>query len=101
MYSATRDDVKKLVQQIASLAQDVVSQLDAGQNFLTPANELVKNTNTMVFALGEVFALEQSGMNKKLSAKTVSNPNRTTQSYARDSRGRFAAKQASPPKSNV
>ena len=51
MYSATRDDVKKLAQQIESLAKKVQSDVDTGTDYLRSANELVRNNNTFIFAL--------------------------------------------------
>lgn len=49
---------------------------------MAAANELVANTTTMVFALGEVYATENN-TGKKVRAKL----NRL---YVRDARGRFA-----------
>lgn len=87
MYSVTRDDVKQLAQQVADLAKEMVDKLDSNQDYLDRANKLVMNTTTMVFAIGELYALEQSGMNKKVVGKVVS-----TKHNVRDSRGRFAPK---------
>lgn len=89
MYSATRNDVKVLAQQIENLAREVQSRLDNGGDFLAAANELVRNSNTFVFSLGEVYALEQVGTGKKVAVKTVSNPNYHN---VRDGLGRFARK---------
>lgn len=95
MYNTTRNDVKKLAQQIEALAREVQSKLDSGSDVLSTANELVRNNTTFVFALGEIYALEQSGAVKKtVTATTVSNPNNTSRNYhnVRDRSGRFARK---------
>lgn len=89
MYNVSRNDVKQLAAQIEVLSKDLQSKLDTGSDYIPTANELVRNTQTMVFALGEVYAIEQSG--KLVKAKRVSNPN-STKVYLRDSRGRFASK---------
>jgi hypothetical protein len=86
MYSVTRNDVKQLAAQIEVLAKKVQDELDGTGDFLAPANELIRNSTTMVFALGEVYATEQGG--KRVRTKLV-NTNRV---YKRDSRGRFAGK---------
>lgn len=88
MYSATRNDVKQLARQIENLAKEVQSKLDSGSDFLTVANELVRNNNTFVFALGEVYALEQAGV------KRNSQLNQSLRQYhnTRDSHGRFTSK---------
>lgn len=88
MYSATRNDLKKLARQIETLAKEVQSKLDGGNDFLSVANELVRSNNTFVFALGEVFALEQS------QKKETSSSNKDYRKYhnSRDSLGRFALK---------
>lgn len=90
MYNTNRNDVKQLAEKIETLAKEVQSKLDNGHDCLMAANELVRNSATFVFTLGEVYALEQSGANKKVKVKTVSNPNQTLRAYARDSLGRFS-----------
>lgn len=90
MYNTTRSDVKQLAVQIENLAKEVQSKLDNGGDCLAVANELVRNSTTFVFTLGEVYALEQTSSNKKLKAKRVSNPGASTRQYARDNRGRFS-----------
>lgn len=96
-YSASRNDVKQLTQQIENLARQVTAKLDAGGDFLPLANELVRNSSTLTFALGEVYAVEQLGGSKKLSAKVVkssSTSSSTPRNYhnLRDNRGRFVPK---------
>ena len=82
-YSATKNDIKKIVGQIESLAKDIQSIIDNGGDHLATSNELVRNTTTLVFALGEVWAAEQLATQPKSVSNKV---------YYRDSRGRFARK---------
>lgn len=90
MYSATRDDVKKIAQEIETLARAVQAAIDNNGNLLGVANELVGRSNTFVFSLGEVYALEQTKTGKKpVTGTVVSNPNYHN---VRDSRGRFVSK---------
>jgi hypothetical protein len=90
MYNTTRDDVKKLAQEIEALARQVQSAIDTNGNLLEVANELVGRSNTFVFSLGEVYALEQSkSTTKNVVGKVVSNPNYHN---VRDNNGRFARK---------
>ena len=89
MYSTTRNDVKRLAQQIENLAREVQSKLDSGSDYLATANELVRNSSTFVFSLGELSVFEQSSK-KKVTAKTVHyNPNYHN---VRDIYGRFTKK---------
>lgn len=93
-YSASRNDVKQLTQQIENLAKQVTVKLDAGEPFLPLANELVRNTSTLTFVLGEVYAVEQLGNSKKMSAKTVQYSSKSnTSNYRHNKRdsstGRF------------
>lgn len=78
---ATRKEVKQIVYNIQNLAKDLQDVLDTGADPLFNASELVKESNKMVFALGEVFAEEA----RKASLKAAY-ANRV---YVRDSRGRF------------
>lgn len=84
-----RNEVSKLAQQIETLARQVQASLASGNDPIGLANELVRNSSTFTFALGELYALETSG--KKVKATTVSNPNGTPRKYhnVRDSLGRF------------
>lgn len=86
MYSVTRNDVKQLAAQIEVLAKRVQDELDGTGDYLVPANELIRNSTTMVFALGEVYAYEQSAKNFN-KIRTCSN-----RVYSRDPKGRFASK---------
>lgn len=98
MYTkATRNDVKQFAEKIEALAKEVQVKLDNGGDFLSVANELVRNNSTFVFTIGEVYALEQSGAAKVVKAKVVSNVNSTSganRNYhnVRDSHGRFVSK---------
>ena len=89
MNTTTRNDVKQLAQTIESLAKEVQSKLENNGDFLSTANELVRNNLTFVFALGEVFALEQVGVSKTVKATKVGNSNYHN---VRDSLGRFTRK---------
>ncbi len=100
MYTATTNDIKKFAQQIEDLAHDVQAQINRGDDYILTANELVRTTSTLVFTLGEVHALEQSGLNKLTQAvqsmaarKTTSVPAARTYSNnhnVRAANGRFA-----------
>ena len=88
MNTTTRNDVKQLAANIQALAQQFQDCLDNNGDFLDTANELVRNSQTFVFALGEVYALEKVGsQGKTVTATKVSNPNYHN---VRDARGRFA-----------
>jgi len=90
MVSSTRNDVKQLAAQIEVLAKRVQENLDGKGDFLAAANELVRNSTTMVFALGEVYALENvKGVKTKTAVAKKVNSGRV---YLRDSHGRFASK---------
>lgn len=94
MSNTTRNDVKQLAEKIEVLAKDVQAKLDNNGDFLTAANELVRNNLTFVFTLGEFYALQQVGSTKTVKATAVSNPAGTHAKWhnVRDSRGRFAPK---------
>ena len=90
-----RNEVSRLAQQIETLARQVQTSLASGNNPIGLANELVRNSSTFTFALGELYALEQSGQSTKtVKATTVSNPSGTkvNKNYhnVRDSLGRFS-----------
>lgn len=90
--NAVRNELTKYAQQIEQLAQQVQTQLASGFTPLSTANELVRNSSTFVFVLGELSALESNG-SKTVKATTVSNPSGTmSRNYhnVRDSLGRFS-----------
>jgi hypothetical protein len=89
MNTTTRSDVKQLAATIEQLSREVQSKLDTNGDFLGTANELVRNNLTFVFALGEVYALEQIGSaGKPVKAKVVN----SNYHNLRDNLGRFAKK---------
>jgi len=90
MSNNTRNNVKMLAANIENLARDVQSKLDADTDFLVSANELVRNNLTLVFTLGELYALQQVGGSKTVTASSVNN----SRNYhnVRDPLGRFTRK---------
>jgi hypothetical protein len=91
MYSISKNDVKKLAQQIENLAKEIVTKVDQNVDILAPANELVRCNATFVFTLGEIHALENMS---KLNNVTSTTPKTKNLNYhnVRDSRGRFQAR---------
>jgi hypothetical protein len=90
MYTkATRNDVKQFAQKIEALAKEVQVNIDNGCEFISVANELVRNNSTFVFTIGEVYALEQVGASKSVKAKVVATSANHNYHNVRDSRGRF------------
>lgn len=87
MKQTTRSDIKVLAQQIENLAKEVQSSIDNNGDVIGTANELVRNSTTFVFALGEVYALEQAGITAL--KRRVGNPNYHN---IRNARGQFARK---------
>jgi hypothetical protein len=89
-----RNEVSKLAQQIETLARQVQDSLAQGRDPIGLANELVRNSSTFVFTLGEMYALEESNKgSNKVKTTVVSNPNNTSaRNYhnVRDSLGRFS-----------
>lgn len=68
MTITTKDDVKQLAERIEVLAKDIQSKLDVNGDWLASANELARTEMTLVFTLGEFFALQQVGATKKVKA---------------------------------
>jgi len=87
--SVVRNELTKYAQQIETLAREVQNKLSNGGDPLAVSNELVRNSSTFIFTLGELYALESSG--KQVKTKSVSNPNQTSRNYhnKRDVLGRF------------
>lgn len=84
-----RNEVKQLAAQIETFARQVQQHIDRGDNPLLAANELARSSNTFVFTLGEMYALEQVTATP-VKATVVSNPNKTNYRHnLRDSLGRF------------
>lgn len=91
----TRNEIKQLAQTMETLAHEVQVRLDAGSDILTLANELVRNSSTFVFTLGELYALEQVGTTKTRTARKVtSGSTASSRNYhnVRDNLGRFTSK---------
>lgn len=89
----TRNEVKQLARTLETLAQQIQSKLDSGDNIMPLANELARNSSTFVFTLGGLYAME-TNTGKTVSAKTVS---RSPRNYSnnhnlRDSLGRYTRK---------
>lgn len=91
MYSTTRNDVKQIALNIETLAKELQNKLDKGEDFIMVCNELVRNTATMTFTIGEVYAIEQTGAGKKVASTVVKAPTVKNANYhnLRDSSGRF------------
>ena len=87
--NTVRNKVSDCAQQIENLARQVQVALSSGINPLALANELVRNSSTFTFVLGEMYALENP------TTTVVSNPNNTphprNHGYhnVRDAFGRF------------
>jgi hypothetical protein len=95
--TTTSSDVKQLAEKIESLAEEVQNKLSNPSDrdaLLAASNELVRNSLTFVFTLGEYFALNQVGSSKTVTGTAVSNPSNTSTRWhnVRDTRGRFARK---------
>jgi len=89
-----RNAVSQIAQQIENLARQVQDKLAQGGDLIPVANELVRNSSTFTFALGELFALEEGVKTKRVKTTVVSNPSGTAQARpnyhnVRDSLGRF------------
>lgn len=88
MSNNIRNEVSRIAQLIESLAHQVQDTLVQGGDVIGVANELVRNSSTFTFALGEMYATEDS--KKTVTGTTVSNPNKTRKYHnVRDSLGRF------------
>lgn len=90
-YSATRNDIKQYAEKIEALAKEVQSKLDSGADYLPVANELVRNSNTLVFTIGEVYAIEHMSSTPKKVKATIVKAGNVARNYhnVRDSHGRF------------
>jgi hypothetical protein len=88
-----RNELSKYAQQIENLAKQVQTTLSQGGDPLTVANELVRNSSTFIFVLGEMYALERSG--KKVKATVVANPSGTPVVATQTPRNRHNLRDAS------
>lgn len=85
-----RSELKKVVASIETLAHQALVKIDNGEDVLTIANELIKNSVTATFILGEVYALEsQTSSVASSTAKVKRVVNSSNWHNVRDSRGRF------------
>lgn len=71
-----RNAVSQIAQQIENLARQVQTKITQNDDLISVANELIRNSSTFTFALGELFALEENSK-KKVKTTVVSNPNNT------------------------
>ena len=55
-----RKEVKQLAESISSLAQEISKSLADGGDPMLSANELARKSNTFIFALGEMYALQKA-----------------------------------------
>jgi hypothetical protein len=74
-YKETKDAIKKIAFNIEQLAKSIQDKLEKSEDFLTSVNELVRESSTLTFAMGEICALNQM-----------------YKTYNRDSKGRFTVK---------
>jgi hypothetical protein len=94
--NTVRTVLSKLGQTIENLAREVQTKLNQGADPLAVANELVRNSSTFVFTLGEMYALEQQSNGKKVKATVVASGSSSTSNTGsrnyhnlRDASGRF------------
>lgn len=90
-YSATKDNIKSFAKKIEQLAKDLQSKIDSGDDYLPIARELTKDQITLVFTLGEVYALEKTVNVVKVN-KTKSGTSSLGYYNFRDKFGRFCKK---------
>lgn len=90
-YSATKDNIKSFAKKIEQLAKDLQSKIDSGDDYLPIARELTKDQITLVFTLGEVYALEKTVNVVKVN-KAKSGTNSLGYYNFRDKFGRFCKK---------
>lgn len=85
----TRNDVKQLVKNIENLAKEMQLKLEGTSDLLPVANELVRNSLTFVFTLGELSALEHPVAISSKKVKLVKPSNKLGYHNKRDKFGRF------------
>jgi len=90
-----RGMIKSLASEIEKLARELQTKLTTGADPLMIGNELVRNTSTLVFSLGELYHAEQTSGTKTVTVTPVgtSSTVKSNVNYynKRDSRGRFTA----------
>lgn len=87
-----RSELKKIASQIETLAHEAHTKLSNGSSILDVANELVKNSITLTFGLGELYATENTGRVAQASGSVSSSKKKVNSSNfhnVRDNRGRF------------
>jgi len=81
-----RSNLKRIVDQISALAHEASVKLTNGSNALEAVNKLVKNSITLTFTIGELYALEgQANTENALISQSKSN----NYYNVRDNRGKF------------
>ena len=88
---SSKKALRDLAFQIESLAREVQVKLSAGEDFLPACNELTRNTTTLVFTCGEVYALDKQTPSLTSSVKPVRARNANYHNV-RNSLGRFSPK---------
>lgn len=87
------NQVKQLAANIKLSAHEVLLRLESGKDILATAHELVRDSSTFVFTLGEMYALKQAGTTTRTAHKTTGTPVASRNYHnMRDSRGRFTRK---------
>lgn len=83
-----RSELKKIASQIETLAHEAHTKLSNGSSILDVANELVKNSITLTFGLGELYATENTG---RAAQTGTAKPRKVSSNWhnVRDNRGRF------------
>jgi len=90
----SRSDVNKVATQIESLAKELQIRLNGKGDILAIGSELVRNTSTLVFSLGELYHAENAKTVAATAVAGASTPKRMNLNYhsKRDAFGRFASK---------
>lgn len=84
--SKVRSEVSNLVSKIEVLAARFRTALTSDADVIQTANELVANTMTLTFSVGELYALENGTPAVTATVKVNSHPN---WQRPRDNNGRF------------
>jgi len=93
MYSVSRSEVKAMASKIEELAKKMQAKLDAtDDSYLVLANEFVRENATFIFALGEVYAVEQTQKSPPVKVKAKRVVNSANFHSVRDNLGRFKKK---------
>ena len=87
--AVVRSELATLASTIEDLAYDLQSRLAKGDGILDIANELVKNSITLTFGLGELYAKENVMPTTQASKASLSRQPVSRFHNVRDSKGRF------------